>query len=184
VQYQAAALNTFVMEELHRAGVPALPFPPSACVMAREGKVARWDTEPLARALANGLVPVVYGDVTFDEVLGGTILSTEELFEYLAPHLRPTRVLLAGLEAGVWEDFPARTRLIPQITSDSYAKMRSGIGPAGSVDVTGGMESKVGQMLELVKTVPGLKVVIFSGETPGDLGRALQKQPLGTVILL
>lgn len=55
-------------------------------------------------ALANGILPVVYGDVVFDEVRGGTILSTEDLFQHLAHQLHPERVLLAGLEAGVWAD--------------------------------------------------------------------------------
>lgn len=184
VHYQAAALNTFVMQELHRAGIPALSFAPSASVLAHEGRILGWNTAPLERAIAEGIVPVIYGDVAFDEILGGTILSTEELFEFLAPRLRPSRILLAGLEAGVWEDFPARTRLIDRITPASYAQMRSGIGPAGSVDVTGGMESKVREMLELVKTAPGLEVVIFSAESSGDLRRALQHEPLGTIILL
>jgi len=153
-------------------------------VTANQGAVSRWDTGPLESSLAEGLVPVVYGDVAFDEALGGTILSTEELFKYLVPRLRPDRILLAGLEAGVWEDFPSRDRLIDKITPDSYAKMASGIGPAGNVDVTGGMESKVLQMLELVKAVPGLQAGIFSAEVPGNISRALRGEALGTVILL
>ena len=184
VHHQAAALNMIVMEKLHGVGVPALSFPPSASVTAREGKAARWDIGPLERALANGLVPVVYGDTVFDEAIGGTILSTEELFQHLAPRLHPSRLLLAGLEPGVWEDFPTRTRLIPQITPDSYTKMRGGILGAASVDVTGGMEAKVREMLELVAAVPGLSVQIFSAEAPGNLRRALLGDSLGTVILL
>lgn len=184
VHHQAAALNRIVMEEFHRARVPAIAFPPSGAVTAREGRAARWDTRPLEGALASGLVPVVYGDVAFDEVIGGTILSTEELFQFLAPRLRPSRILLAGLEAGVWEDFPARTRLVPRITPGAYAKMGQGITGAVSVDVTGGMESKVRHMLDLVATVPGLQVRIFSAEASGDLTRALLGEPLGTLLLL
>ena len=71
---------------------------------------------PLKSALANKLLPVIHGDVVFDEARGGTILSTEDLFTHLAHQLHPKRILLAGLEAGVWEDFPARTHLIEEIT--------------------------------------------------------------------
>lgn len=35
-------------------------------------------------ALKVGLVPVVHGDVAFDEELGGTIASTETIFSFLA----------------------------------------------------------------------------------------------------
>ncbi len=70
------------------------------------------------------MLPVVHGDVAFDEALGGTILSTEDVFAFLAEHLSPTRILLAGIEAGVWEDFPARTKLVKQIQLSDYEKMK------------------------------------------------------------
>ncbi|MGE5249833.1 MAG: isopentenyl phosphate kinase [Bacteroidota bacterium] len=184
VHYQAAALNGFVMQALRKAGIPALPFPPSACVTARDGQAAIWDIHPLERALAGGILPVTYGDVVLDEVRGGTILSTEDLFQYLAPHLRPSRILLAGLEPGVWADFPARTEILSEITPGSYATMRKRPGLAAGLDVTGGMDAKVRQMLKLVETVPGLKAVIFSAEHAADLGRALRSHPLGTAISL
>jgi len=34
-----------------------------------------------------GLVPVVYGDVAFDAIRGGTIISTEEIMEYFSAEL-------------------------------------------------------------------------------------------------
>jgi isopentenyl phosphate kinase len=45
-------------------------------------------------------------------VLGGTILSTEDLFTYLAGLLHPEQILLAGNEPGVWADFPKNSRLL------------------------------------------------------------------------
>jgi isopentenyl phosphate kinase len=50
------------------------------------------------------------------------------------------------------------------------------------VDVTGGMQSKVGQMLEVVKASPMLKVLIFSGEDPEKLQKALNGEKIGTMI--
>ena len=81
VWYQASALNRLVVEALHRAGLPAVTFSPAASVTAHDGKVFIWDTYPLQSALSNGLLPVIHGDVVFDEVRGGTILSTEDLFD-------------------------------------------------------------------------------------------------------
>ena len=37
---------------------------------------------------------MIYGDVVFDRLLGGTILSTEDLFAHLAAHLQPARLLV------------------------------------------------------------------------------------------
>lgn len=180
VWFQASQLNRFVMEALRAAGLPAIALAPVAAVISRDVSVARWDLTPLRSALEAGLLPVIYGDVVFDERRGGTILSTEDLFAHLARQFRPTRILLAGREAGVWEDFPARTRLVRRISLQSYETMRGGIGSSASVDVTGGMASKVDQMFNLIREIPGLRACIFSAEEAGNLARALAGEPAGT----
>jgi isopentenyl phosphate kinase len=120
--------------------------------------------------------------VTFDEIRGGTILSTEDLFTHLVRALNPQRILLAGLEAAVWEDFPDRTRMVEKITPHTVTEVSDGIGKAAGADVTGGMESKVTQMLELVQKNRELKIQIFSGAEPGNILRALTGETLGTWI--
>jgi isopentenyl phosphate kinase len=90
--------------------------------------------------------------------------------------------LLAGIEAGVWEDFPARTKLVKQIQLSDYEKMRAGISGSVSTDVTGGMKAKVEEMLELVKKNKGLTVQIFSAEESGHLTRALNGENVGTLL--
>jgi isopentenyl phosphate kinase len=179
---QASTLNRLVMDALGEAGVPALSVPPSATVTAGDGQVAAWDLLPLTAALQAGLLPVIYGDVAFDRQCGGTILSTEDLFTHLVPRLRPARVLLAGLEAGVWADFPACTRLIPAITPQTYPHIEAALGGSHATDVTGGMTSKVQLALGWVQQVPGLEVRIFSATAPGTLLAALLGEPLGTQV--
>jgi isopentenyl phosphate kinase len=181
---EAAALNRLVVDALSAAGLPALAFPPSACVLADDGRVAAWELAPLRHALEAGRLPVVFGDVVFDRARGGTILSTEDLFEHLVPHLRPERVLLAGLEAGVWADFPACTRLLDTLTPATLSAAAPGLGGSAAPDVTGGMLAKVQQSLRMAAAVPGLEVRIFSGETPGAVARALAGEPLGTRLFL
>lgn len=178
----AAALNHIVLAALHAAGLPAISFPPSASVTSQDGVVAAWDLRPLRSALRAGLLPVIFGDVVFDTVRGGTILSTEDLFDHLARQLHPGRLLLAGIEPGVWADFPACTRLVPEITPDNVDEIARALGGSAATDVTGGMASKVWEMLELVQAIPSLEVLIFSGEEPGLVRAALEGNPVGTVI--
>lgn len=180
VWYEARALNQIVMEALHAVHLPAVAFPPSAVITAENGQILRWDLGPLLAVLEHGLLPVVYGDVVIDTERGGTILSTEDIFVHLAQALRPQRLLLAGLEAGVWADYPACTRLIPEITPDNLAEIEAGLDGSAAADVTGGMESKVRQVLTLIEAVPGLEALIFSGRKPGNLRQALNGQSPGT----
>jgi isopentenyl phosphate kinase len=180
VWYQASALNRLVVDALHRAGLPAVNFSPVSCVTAHDGKVFIWDHYPIQIALKNNLLPVVHGDVAFDEMRGGTILSTENLFAHLAHDLHPQRILLAGKEAGVWADFPSCKILLEEITPKTQADQSASLGHAAGADVTGGMLTKVTDMLALVEELPDLEVLIFSGERPGNLRAALSGKNPGT----
>lgn len=180
VWYQASALNRLVVESLHRAGLPAVALSPAASVIARDGKVFTWDLYPIQAALTNDLLPVIQGDVVFDAFRGGTILSTEDLFAHLALHLHPQRILLAGLESGVWADFPSNEKLLSEITPNTLSQHSSGLGAATGTDVTGGMLSKVTEMLFLIQQIPALEVLIFSGEFPGHLAEAMRGANPGT----
>ena len=184
VWYQASSLNRYVMKALHKANIRAISLPPSSSVIASEGKVSVWETTPIRMALSSQIVPVIFGDVVFDEIRGGTILSTEDLFMHLARALSPERILLAGLESAVWKDFPARTKKIETITPSKFDEMSAGIGKAEGADVTGGMQSKVKQMLGLVEHNNELTIQIFSGREPGYIVRALTGETLGTVIAM
>jgi isopentenyl phosphate kinase len=185
VKYQAAELTRYVIESLLKAGLPAISIHPSSSMVSNNREVIHHNIVAIRKALEVHLLPVVHGDVAFDESLGGTILSTEDVFAFLADAERfsPTRILLAGIEAGVWEDFPARTKLVKQIQVSDYEKMRAGIGGSASTDVTGGMKAKVEEMLELIKKNKGLTVQIFSAEEKGFLTRALNGENVGTLLI-
>jgi isopentenyl phosphate kinase len=179
---EARALNQIVLEALSSAGLPVMALPPSASVLAADGKLEQWPLAPLQSALEHGLIPLINGDVIFDRVRGGTILSTEDLFLHLARSLRPGRILLAGLEDGVLEDYPACTRLVESITAQNFAQILPHLGQSAGVDVTGGMAEKVRSMVELVEELPGCKALIFSGQHPGLVRQALLGSLPGTVI--
>jgi isopentenyl phosphate kinase len=176
---QARALNQIVMEALHQAGLPALAFPVSAAAIVRDGRIVEWDIRPMERALENRLLPVVYGDVAFDSVRGGTILSTEDIFDYLAPRLKPARILQAGLDP-VWADYPANTQVVEIITSATLAGFEAVLRGSAAADVTGGMAAKVRQTLAQVQSVPGCEALIFSGAKPGAVRAALLGASPGT----
>jgi isopentenyl phosphate kinase len=178
----AAELNQLVMSAFLEAGIQAIGFPPSAGALSEEGRIATWDITPIRSALEAGLVPVVYGDVAFDRAIGGTILSTEALFSHLATDLPPYRILIAGIEGGVWVDYPQRNELIPVIDPRSAGDRWAEIHEAEDPDVTGGMRGKVAALLALVERLPGLQVRIFGGLDPGRVGEALSGAPLGTLL--
>ncbi|MFC1922128.1 isopentenyl phosphate kinase [Chloroflexota bacterium] len=183
VWWDASTLNRLVMKALLEAGLPAISLPPSASVIAQDGQVINWDLGPLKSAISAGLLPVIYGDVIFDTRRGGTILSTEDLFGHLARQFQSRRMLLAGIEPGVWEDYPTCSRVIPKITPDNLEDIAPALGGSEATDVTGGMESKVKQCLDLTQDIPELEIEIFSGDEPGTLIDVLHGVHRGTMIV-
>lgn len=127
-------------------------------------------------------MPLVMGDVVFDSQLGGTILSTEELFYHLALELKPATILLAGIENGVYADFPECLQLIPRITKANFELINQDINESISIDVTGGMRSKVKIMMALSKKVPGLQTRIFTALDPKNIELAIEGDEIGTLI--
>lgn len=179
VQYVAGRLNHLVVEAAHEAGLPIVNFPPSASVRCHAGLIEAMALAPLRAALEHGLMPLVFGDVALDDERGGTIVSTEDVFRYLAAHLKPERILLAGSEAGVLTHWPDG-EVIPEITS---AEALSGLTGSHAADVTGGMASKVREMLALAREAPGMEIRIFSGDEVGLARAALTGQAApGTLV--
>lgn len=178
----AQRLNRLVIDALIEVGLPAIAFPPSASVTSDDGIMLDMAIEPIIEALENGLLPVVYGDVAFDCTRGATILSTEKVFAYLAEHLRPHRVLLAGLDPGVYANYPQSDEILSVVTEQDLLQIT--LEGAVAPDVTGGMVNKVQEAMALARTLPDLEVRIFSGEEPGTLTSALLGSSPGTLIAL
>lgn len=176
----AAELNRRVVDALVEAGVPALRLQPSASALCHDGELRALAERPIREALVHGLAPVVHGDVALDDVRGGTIISTEEIFRWLAPRLGPQRVVLVGEVAGVLTADPAsgiQGELVEEITPATLPDLAQALGGSRGVDVTGGMVAKVAEMLALAGATPSLQAVqIISGWAPG-LVRAVLGDP-------
>jgi isopentenyl phosphate kinase len=166
-------LNGIVMRSLAEAGVPAVRMAPSSWAVLDGGELAAAPAEPVRLALSAGLVPVVYGDAVMDRSRGGGIASTEMAFALLAESLHPAKILLAGIERGVYADYPDCREVLARIRAGERGSDRTGIRGSPHADVTGGMESKVQGMLDLILREEGLRALVFSGEENGAVRRAL-----------
>jgi isopentenyl phosphate kinase len=179
----ALRLNRIVVDELLAADVPALSLQPSATLRSSGGKILDWSTATLNRALDHRLIPIIHGDVAFDDAQGAAIISTEQLIVQLACHtdeLRPARIVLVG-ERGVFTADPRsnpNARRIPRIDRSNIATVLAVAGASHGADVTGGMRSKLELMWQLVEATPGL-VVQMIGPAPGLLRRTLLGQASG-----
>jgi isopentenyl phosphate kinase len=156
----ASELNFYVSQALHHAGVTVMRFQPSASIMATDGVITQMATDNIELAARRGIVPLVYGDVAFDNVRGGTIVSTETVFTTLVQRLPVREVILLGEVDGVYD---LDKRVIPEISPENYVSIRPALGGSEGVDVTGGMLTKVSDMLALAQSAPQMKIRIING---------------------
>ena len=123
---------------------------------------------------------MIYGDVVFDLAIGGTILSTEELFAHLADEFKPSKIILAGNETGVFSDFPKNKQLVPLINHENIRTVLPSVKSAAVVDVTGGMLSKLDVMWHLCEQESDLTVYLFSATKKNTLKKSLLGSQFGT----
>lgn len=172
----AQRLNRLVTDALLAEGVRAVSLQPSASARCHQGELMELAIEPVVQLLKADAVPLVYGDVALDDAQGCAILSTEQIFVYLARALRPQRILMVGEVAGVFSGDPQRdtlVRLVPEINGRNYHEVERMLSASHGVDVTGGMLSKVRLLYELVQEQPNLQVRIITGRRNGVLQRVL-----------
>ena len=84
VQDAASRLNRIIVRALLDAGENAISIQPSSVCITKNSRIVEFCTKPLEMLLEKEMLPVVYGDVGLDLRQGCSIISTEELFVFLA----------------------------------------------------------------------------------------------------
>lgn len=166
-------LNACVVNALRGCGVEAVGVHPLGSVVTEDGRIVAMEIRPLERMVAEGIVPVLHGDVVMDLSRGAAILSGDRLLVHLALALGIRRVGLATDVAGVMEE----GKVIRFITA-SEERMAM-IGGSGHVDVTGGMKGKVQELLALATA--GIDAHIFHASRIADFMEG--REHGGTIVL-
>ncbi len=177
----AAQLNYLMSEVLINEKLPIMRIQPSASAQCNDGNIVKMPLHTIEKLITHRIVPVVYGDVAIDSVRGGTIISTETIFKYLSRKLNVHRILLVGEVEGVIDH---QNKVISKITPGSLKEFSKVLRGSDGTDVTGGMLTKVQDMVDLIKVNPKLHIQIIDGRDPQVLQFALtgQKQ-VGTLII-
>ena len=161
----AQRLNRLVTDIFLEENVPVVSIQPSASARTRDGELYTLDARNIQTALEHNLIPLIYGDVAFDDTRGMAIASTDALFAYLAPLLKPTRIIYTTAVNGIYTADPNKNpdaQLIREITPQSFEQIRSHVGEAHGVDVTGGMLDKLARSVKLVAELSKLEVSIIA----------------------
>lgn len=176
-------LNHFLCHYLLKWGIPAIAVPPSSFITSKNKRIERANLEIVEKYLEMGLVPVLHGDVVLDEDedLKMAVISGDQLVTYLAEKLHPDRIILGSDVDGIYNRDPNRhqeAELLLVVKSLEDLEFLEG---ARTVDVTGGMAGKLGELLKLASK--GTPSEIINAGKKGILLSALKGEKVkGTLI--
>jgi len=183
-EFYLGQLTRIICASLLLRGKRPVPFHPMSFVTFDNGKVNRMLLDPIRKALQAGLVPLLHGDLVFDESRGIGVLSGDRIASLVGQRLGASRVLLGSDVDGVYlqnpKTFPSAT-LISEVTSENFRSvLEASRGPSG--DATGGMAEKVRQALQLAKN--GCECYIFNLKEKNALRKVLEGDRItGTIFV-
>jgi len=178
VHYDAAKLNMIVVEEFLNAGLKIFPLQTSSIAIAKRSKIIDMYVKPIEKLLEFNIIPVLYGDVGIDLEQGCCILSTEEIFRYLAVSLRKYYepfIVMCGIVDGLYDKDPLKypdAKFIEIVNKDNINIVRGYLSSSYWIDVTGGMKHKIETLYKL--TEYGINSILINCLKDGNLEKFLK----------
>jgi isopentenyl phosphate kinase len=177
-------LNGLVMDALIWHKVPTISIAPSSCFITENCRIKFFDETVMKNISKMVYTPVLYGDVVFDEKLGFTVLSGDQLVTYLALKYKAQKIVIGTDTDGLFDSDPknnANAKPFKKLNLKELKELQPKLSKAQTTDVTGGMAGKIGELIPAVEA--GIRVTI-TGATKGlSIYRALTDQSvLGTEI--
>jgi isopentenyl phosphate kinase len=148
---------------------PFVPLAPMSFLALRGGNVSKSFLSPVISALRLGLIPLIHGDVAFDELRGCGIVSADRIASLIGEKIGISRVLFGCDVDGIYDGNPktsSKANLIAEVDRSNYSQVLRGLKQSGG-DVTGGMRGKALEALRLAKH--GVESCVFNLTKPGNL---------------
>ena len=175
-------LNSIVCKSLRENGVFAVSIQPSSFVTTKNKRIYSCDLNLINKYLDIGFVPVIYGDVVVDmnESIKICVLSGDQIIQYFGENLKPDRVILGSDVDGIYTKDPKKypdAELIEIVTSSEDLSTEGSL----NVDVTGGMNGKLRELIELAEI--GVESEILNASKKDFIKKALNYQKgIGTIV--
>ena len=175
-------LNSIVCESLREKGIFAVSIQPSSFITTENKRIYSCDLNLINRYLDSGFVPIIYGDVVLDidESIKICVLSGDQIIQYFGENLKPSRVILGSDVDGIYDKDPKKfddAKLMETVSSCEELSAEGSL----NVDVTGGMQGKLKELLELAEI--GIESEIINASRSGFIKKALNHEKrIGTVV--
>ena len=181
IQNEVKKLNMFICEAFINQGLPVIAVPASSFITATGKRITDGNLDLFKNYLSKGFIPVIYGDVVLDRELEFCVISGDQLIQYLAKNLNPSKVVLGTDVDGVYNKNPKTHD--DAIFFDKFTSLKDldTLEGTTNVDVTGGMVGKIKELLYLADL--GIESKIINAEIEDNIFKVLENRKIkGTVI--
>jgi isopentenyl phosphate kinase len=167
-------------------GLLVTPVHTGSIIIQDNKTITNKSFEIIDQAFKSGCIPMLYGEMAFDNTLGMSVCSGDAIAMTLAKKYDAQQIIFASDIDGIYDKDPHVNRdaeLITSTTLDSIMTDRK-ITLSGShnIDVTGGLQNKIAILIgDSVPKSLG-RVVVCNGLKPGVISKALLGEEVGTVI--
>ncbi len=168
----ANQLNSIVVDEALKLGMPAFPFSPASFAVADGKRLDTGFVTQIGIALKAGFIPIVHGDVVMDTKQGVAIVSTEEVMRFIALRMPVKKIVFATDVDGAYDSDPRKNpnaKLVERVDPSNIDSVLAGAGGSHKTDVTGGMRPKIELLYGIVEKSPGSTGYIANATKPGVL---------------
>ena len=160
-------LNLSLFEIFAESGIRIIPVHTASVITQKNKSLYFFNIDLINKALSNNCVPLLYGEMVFDDVLGMSICSGDAIIPYLSKKLSPEKVFFASDVNGIYDRDPyqnKKAKLIEKISIAQITKIAK-FSNSHNIDVTGGFAGKIKNIQKMEKKSIS-SIEIFNGLVP------------------
>ncbi|MHA2281400.1 MAG: isopentenyl phosphate kinase [Promethearchaeota archaeon] len=177
-QYLVNKLRTKIVDSFIKAGIPVNLMYISSMLVRKEGKISGFAFDALKGFFSLGMVPLLGGDVIYDEEIGFSVCGGDLFAAHITRELGANQLIFATDVEGVYDRDPklySDAEMIKEISINTIEGMVQGMEDTNKKDITGRMKGKLLSIVPIKDLIKkGLKVSILSMKTPNTLKRFLE----------
>lgn len=170
------------------AGIHAIPVHSGSMIIQKNKKINYLDVDIIKMSFKNNFIPMLYGEMVFDEKLGMSVCSGDASAAFLAKKLKVEKVYFATDVDGVFDKDPhlyKNAKIIKKIKLKDVFSENILLEKSHNQDVTDGLRGKLRTFQNFFANSFLKKIVIFNGKIASNYADVLNnKEKISTHILL
>jgi isopentenyl phosphate kinase len=178
--YAVRELTQQLLPILIKHELPIVPLPTNSMFMVKNGQPEVSGATLIKQALDTGLIPLLSGDMVFNDQVNFSILSGDQIAAILAKEFDAKKIIFASDVDGLYNSDPKTDPQAKLIERAELSSIDTTPTAPSSIDITNQMLGKIAALMKDNNKIP---VQILNGLVAGRLEQALTGEPIvGTVI--